>query len=100
MSTLAPALLTTRFERSIVKVFQRRGATTGPDAKRLADLGIKDTAVLQGLVASTVLRRAGPERYFLHEATWAARNHMSWPTVGRIGLIALLALAFLSYWLQ
>ena len=94
MSTLAPRLLTARFERQIVKVFRSQRAVSGPAALRLRDLGLKDSEVLRHLVATTIVRKAGPERYFLHEPTWAARGHMSWRAVGVMALGT--ALAFLS----
>jgi hypothetical protein len=81
MSTIAPAILTARYERQIVKAFRSHGAISGPAARRLRDLGLKDTDHLRFLVTATILRKAGPERFFLHEATWAARDHMSWRTV-------------------
>jgi hypothetical protein len=99
MSTIAPARLAARFERDIVKIFRRHWATNAAAARRLRDMGLKDTDVLQGLVAATILRRAGPERYFLHEETWAARSHMSWHTVQRLAiLVALIGLAAALYW--
>lgn len=50
---------------------------SGPTARPLRDLGLKDTVVLRGMIASAVIRKAGPERYFLDEAVWAARRHWS-----------------------
>lgn len=88
MSTIAPALLTARYERQVVKAFRSRGAISGPTARRLRDLGLKDNDHLRVLVTETILRKAGPERYFLHEATWAARDHMTWRTVGRLAAVA------------
>jgi hypothetical protein len=84
---MASDRLAARYERDMVKIFRRHWATSAPAARRLRDLGIKDSSVLQGLLAATVLRRAGPERYFLHEPTWAARNQVSWSTLLRLGLL-------------
>jgi hypothetical protein len=86
---MASDRLAARYERDIVKVFRRHWATSAPAARRLRDLGLKDTSVLQGLLAAAVLRRAGPERYFLHEPTWAARSHMSWGTTGKVAIVLL-----------
>lgn len=98
MSTIAPALLTARYERQIVKAFRSRGATSGPTAQRLRDLGLKDTDHLRVLVTATILRKAGPERFYLHEATWAARDHMSWRTVGLLaGAVGVVLLGMLIY---
>jgi hypothetical protein len=99
MSTLAPVLLAARFERQIVKTFRTRGAVSGPSAKRLRDLGLKDTELLRHLITATIVRKAGPERFFLHEPTWVARDHMSWRTVGYLGLATGLALAGLVTYL-
>lgn len=100
MSTIASSRLAERFERDIVKIFRRHWATNATAARRLRDMGLKDTDVLKGLVATTVLRRAGPERYFLHEPTWNARSHMSWPTVRRVAVLGALVLAAVIYWFR
>jgi hypothetical protein len=92
MSTLAPVLLTARGERQIVKAFRSRGAISGAAARRLQDLGLKDSQLLRHLITATIVRKAGPERYFLHEPTWVARDHMSWRTVKLLGLTMGLAL--------
>ncbi len=88
--TMASDRLVARYERDMVKIFRRHWATSAPAARRLRDLSLKDNEVLQGLLASGVVRRAGPERYFLHESTWAARNQMSWSTLVRLGVLLLL----------
>ena len=92
MNTLAPALLTARYQRTIVKVFRRHHAISGQAAQRLRDLGLKDSDVLRQLVVATVVRKAGPERYFLHEPTWAARDAVSSRTLGVLVLVVLLAI--------
>lgn len=88
MSTIAPAILTARYERQVVRAFRAGSALSGPTAQRLRDLGLKDTGQLRHMVTATILRKAGPERYFLHEPTWAARDHMSWETVRRLAIWA------------
>jgi hypothetical protein len=93
---MASDKLAARYEQDIVKVFRRHWATSAPAARRLRDLGLKDNSVIQGMLTATVLRRAGPERYFLHEPTWQARDHMSWNTVGKVGIVAA-AVAILAY---
>jgi hypothetical protein len=100
MSTLAPVLLTARYERQIVKAFRNQRAVSGRTAQRLRDLGLKDSAVLRQLITATIVRKAGPERYFLHEQTWVARGHLSWRTVGFIMLAAGLAAATGLYLLE
>lgn len=99
MSTIAPTLLTARYERQVVKAFRARKALSGPTAQRLRDLGLKDTAHLRRMVVETVLRKAGPERYFLHEPTWASRSHMSWQTVRRLAVATGLVLFVLAIYL-
>jgi len=100
LSTLAPVLLTLRFERQIVSAFRKRGATSGAAASRLKDMGLKDSEILRHMVTATILRKAGPERYFLHQPTWAARDHMSWRTVGFLGLgFVVLGVLLAAYYL-
>lgn len=74
MRTTAEVALTNRFELQIVKAFRAERAVSPPSAQRLRDLGLKDTGVLRTLVTSAVIRKAGPERYFLDERNWAARR--------------------------
>lgn len=97
MRTTADAVLTTRFQLQIVRAFQAERADTAPRARRLRDLGLRDSQVLQDLVASAVLRKAGPERYFLDEEVWARRRHLpAWQLllviVGVLGVVGLGAL--------
>lgn len=100
MSTIAPAPLAARYERQVVKTFRQRKATSGPRAQRLKDLGLRDTDHLRSMVAATILRKAGPERFYLHEATWEARDHMSWETVGRLAAgVGIILLGVLAYFL-
>jgi hypothetical protein len=75
MRTTAGAALTNQFELKIINAFRAERALSPPSAQRLRDLGLKDTRVLRGLVTSSVIRKAGPERYFLDERVWAARHH-------------------------
>lgn len=75
MRTAADHALTNRFELDIINAFRAERAVSPPSAQRLRDLGLKDTGVLRALVTSTVIRKAGPERYFLDERVWAARRH-------------------------
>ncbi len=82
MSTLAPALFTARVERDIVKAFRGRRAISGATAAKLRELGLKDTPVFRHLITATIVRKAGPDRFFLHEPTWAARSNVSWRTMG------------------
>jgi hypothetical protein len=75
MRTAASIALTTRFESQIIKAFRTERAVSGPTARRLRDLGLKESRVLRELVTTSVIRKAGPERYFLDESVWAARRH-------------------------
>lgn len=77
MATNADLALTNRFELQIIKVFRDRRALSGQSAQRLRDMGLKDSPALRAMITSTVLRRAGPERFYLDEATWATRRHGS-----------------------
>ena len=75
MSTTAELALTTRFEQQIINAFRGERAISAPQAQRLRDLGLKESRFLTALVTSSVIRKAGPERYFLDEEVWAARRH-------------------------
>jgi hypothetical protein len=86
MQTTAGAVLTNRFQLQIVRAFRTERALSGPTARRLRDLGLKDTEVLRGLIEAAVIRKAGPERFYLDEGVWAARRH--WP-VWRLALVVL-----------
>jgi hypothetical protein len=69
--------LLARAHRQIIGAFRAARALSGPSARRLRDLGLKDTEVFRQLISLAVIRKAGPERYFLDEEVWAARSH--WP---------------------
>jgi len=75
MATNAGLALTNRFELQIIKAFRDRRALSGQSAQRLQDMGLKDSPVLRAMITSAVLRRAGPERFYLDEATWATRRN-------------------------
>jgi hypothetical protein len=100
MSKMAPAVLVARNERYIVQAFRKGKAVSGPSAQRLRTLGLKDTVALQELITATIVRKAGPDRFFLHEPTWVARDHMSWHTVRLLGAgLGIIALAVLAYFI-
>jgi hypothetical protein len=94
MATTAGAVLTARSQRQIVGAFRAEHALSGPTARRLRDLGLRDSEVLRELVTLSVIRKAGPERYFLDEGVWAAQRH--WPiwqlTLVVLGVLLLLGL--------
>ena len=75
MRTTAAIALTNRFELQIINAFRAERAVSGSSAQRLRDLGLKDTRVLRELLTTSVIRKAGPDRYFLDEGVWAARRH-------------------------
>ena len=75
MQTTASAALTNRYQLQIVTAFRAERALSGPSARKLRELGLKDTQALRELVTSAVIRKAGPERYFLDERVWAERRH-------------------------
>lgn len=93
MGTAAGLLLTAATERQIVKAFRAERAMSGPGARRLKDLGLKDSSALRGLVSLAVIRRAGPDRYFLDESLWTSRRHVEWSTVLRVGAVIVLIAA-------
>lgn len=93
MTTIAPLILTLRYQREIVRAFRQKRAISGAAARRLRDLGIRDSEVFRQLITSAVVRKAGPERYFLHEPTWAARTHLAWPLIALIAILTVGAAA-------
>jgi hypothetical protein len=84
METTANTVLAARFQRQIIGAFRAERALSGPSARRLRELGLRDTQVLQELITLAVIRKAGPERYFLDEEAWAARGH---PSLWHLALI-------------
>ena len=77
LQTTASAALTRRFQLQIIGAFRTRRALSGATARRLRDLGLRDSQALRELIAGAVIRKAGPERYFLDETAWASRR--DWP---------------------
>ena len=75
MRTTADIALASRYAHQIVSAFRVERAVSGPSARKLRDLGLKDSRALQELVTTAVIRKAGPDRYFLDEGVWAARRH-------------------------
>jgi hypothetical protein len=90
MGTAAALILTAASQRQIVKAFRAEQAMSGPGARRLKDLGLTNSSALQGLISLAVIRRAGPERYFLDESLWTSRRHLEWRTVLRITMVVVL----------
>jgi hypothetical protein len=84
MRTPVPPALVKRFERQIINAFRSERAVSASSAQRLRDLGLKDSMALRELVTSSVIRKAGPERFFLDEGVWAARRH---PTTWHLVLV-------------
>ena len=80
-------------ERQVVSVFRGARAVTIRAAKSLAELKLNNSQTLQRLVGLAVVRKAGPERYFLDEAVWATRNAMSGRTALRVAVVLVLAAA-------
>jgi hypothetical protein len=96
----AAALLafTAKEERKIVAAFRSKRALSGASAQPLPAMGLREGHVLKQMVSESVLRKAGPERYFLDETALAARGHMKWRTVLMLGiLLVLVAVLFVLY---
>jgi hypothetical protein len=68
-------------QRQIVNAFRAAGALTGARARRLRDLGLNDGRVVRSMVTATIIRRAGPGRYYLDETVWATRRQLRGRTV-------------------
>jgi hypothetical protein len=96
MGTAATLARTAADQRQIVKAFRAARAMTGATARRLHELGLNDSGPLRRMVTSTIIRKAGPERYFLDDAAWASRRRLTGRTALRIALGLALALAALA----
>jgi hypothetical protein len=90
MNAAAAALaLVARREHQIVAAFREKRATSGPTARKLRELGLNDSRVFRALVTAAVIRKAGPERYFLSEAAWTTRPQPKIP-VRTVVIVALM----------
>jgi len=92
MAESAPAR-TARDERRIVHVFRHQRALTGASAQPLLSLGLLDSRALRRMVTDTIVRRAGPHRYFLDEGAWAAQRPIGGRNALRIVVGIALAMA-------
>ncbi len=81
--------------RRVVDVFRAAGAVSGSRARHLADLRLNDSTALRELVRSRVVRKAGPDRYFLDEDVWAQRRRLAAGLVLRLAIPLALALVSL-----
>ena len=93
MSITSALALTALNERTIVKAFRGAHATTGGTARRLRDLGLNHSLALRQMVTAAVLRKAGPERFYLDEEVWASRSHLQGRTVVRLAVVFIVVLA-------
>jgi hypothetical protein len=85
-------------ERQVVSAFRTARAVSIRAARSLADLGLNNTQVFQSMVGAAIVRRAGPERFFLDEDVWARRRAMSGRNVWRLLLAATFAVAAAAYY--
>lgn len=95
MRASAAQVRATTGQLQVITAFRSAGALSGASARRLRDIGLNDSVTLRGMVTSEVIRRAGPERYFLDETAWAKRRQLRWRTLLRIGLVVALAIGAL-----
>ena len=98
MGITAALAITAADERQIVNAFRRGHALTGPLARPLRDLGLNDSRTLRHMVVSTVIRRAGPHRYFLDEKVWAGRRQLRGRTVLRVMVVLAMVAAAAAVW--
>jgi hypothetical protein len=83
MGGIVARALTAANERQIVHAFRKLRALDGSLARPLRELGLSDSRTLREMVVSTVICRAGPQRYFLDEKVWAHRRQLPWRPVAR-----------------
>ena len=85
-------------ESKIVHVFRGKRAVTVRAAKSLHELGLHNSQALQHMVGALIVRRAGPERYFLDEAVWASRRSMSGRSLWKVVLAMAFVVAAAAYY--
>ena len=88
-------------QRQILAAFRAKRATSISAARRLNELGLNDSKTLRRMAVAAVLRKAGPDRYFLDEDVLAAHRNLSSrrfkPIAIMLGLVAAAAL-LLALW--
>ena len=96
MRLITSLALKTANQREIVDRFRSARAVTGATALPLRELRLNDSVPLRVMVAASLIRRAGPERYFLDEKAWASMRGLKGGTVLRLALGLLLAAAVVA----
>ena len=86
MAQTAVKLLRAGNERQIVNAFRVQRALTMKSAVTLGKLGLGESETLRGMLAAAIIRRAGPERYYLDESLLASKRQLSGSTVFRVAL--------------
>jgi hypothetical protein len=98
MGVTAALALTAANARRIVDAFRKERALNEALARPLRKLGLSDSRTLRQMVVSTIIRKAGSQRYFLDETVWAHRRQLRWRTVARtLIVIAIVAAAAALY---
>lgn len=91
MSITAAFTLNAAQQKQIVEAFRAKQAVNADSSKRLRELGLGNSPALKRMVATLILRKAGPDRYFLDEQVWAGKRSLSGSTAIRIALVLGLA---------
>ena len=99
MRRLSPAFANAASEMLIVRAFRHERAVTIRAAKSLSDLRLHDSKILQSMVGAAILRRAGPNRYFLDERVWASRRTVSTRTMLRVVVGVVLSVSAIAIYL-
>jgi hypothetical protein len=97
-SGLMPGAGAARGESTVLLAFRAHGATGGGKALRLRDLGLNNSDALKRLVDLSVIRKAGPDRFYLDEQAWAGRRQLSAGTITRVVVALALAIAAIFVW--
>lgn len=95
MGIKAALALTVAGEQEIVGIFRTKRAVTMATARSLRELGLNDSKALHNMVIATIIRRVGPDRYFLDEPTWAGRRQLGAGTMVRLLVVGGVILAAL-----
>jgi hypothetical protein len=84
--TAAALALNADNQRQIVAAFRAKRATSRDAARRLLELGLNDSQAFKRMVSTSILRQAGPDRYFLDERVWATGRNIEGNKVLRIAI--------------
>ena len=90
MSTVTAVILARK--RRMVNRLKAAGAVSPQQARTLEELGITSGVILRRLRERAVVRKAGPDRYYLDEPSWDAVRRSRRRAIHILGVVALVLL--------